>query len=463
MPRSPSVAKRQAGFLGKRNDREVSKGSEMTPTPRDLRILFQKSGNRCAFPGCKKVLVHPESDWDDPVVLSEVAHIVARSPDGPRGEHYLPLEDRDKYDNLILLCEEHHHIVDSQPHTYTVERLRQMKADHEKLMLEATGRAIESRGSLRDAQEYVHETLYSTLLPVLRMPRYIFGVPCKYNDSQERDAAKEIIAPDDTSEIYPFIIRGGMLFCFQNLRYKGGPFRKLVGDKKVKCYKARKWWDDPDRMRWFVSLLNRSLNKLTGRKGLNLDKKHRRYYFMPEEPGKPLEITYRPLTQSAATRQAVWQPITKKTGLPKRYWYHRAVALRFHQVTDQHWCLSIRPEMHVTKDGSTPLESESIGSRVTRKKARMYNFDLLREVQFWRDFLSDSQPRIILPFGKGQHIVISTTMMQAEIDWPGMPEEHQRPFKNVEYFDDLFSWAELARLETEYDEEEDDWEDWEDE
>jgi hypothetical protein len=293
------------------------------------------------------------------------------------------------------------------------------------------------------------------------MPRYVYSVPCKYNDLQERDAAREIILPDDKAEIYPFIIRGGNLFCFQNLRYKGGPFRNLADGRKVERYEARDWWADPDRMKWFVSLLNRSLNKLTGRKGLHLDWRHRRYYFMPEEPGKPLEISYRPLNQSTAARQVVWQPITKKTGEPKSYWYHRAVALRFHLVSDRHWCLSVRPEMHVTKDGAIPLESESIGRRVTRKKARMFNYDLLGEVQFWRDFLSDSQPRIILPFGKGQSILISTTMMQAEIGWPGMPEEHQRPFKNVEYFDDLFSWAALAHLDDEYGEDEE--EGWEDE
>jgi len=432
----------------------------MAPSQKDLKILFQRSGNRCAFPDCKRILVHPESDLDDPVVLSEVAHIVARSPDGPRGEYPLPLEERDKYDNLILLCEEHHHIVDTQPHTYTVERLRQMKSDHEKLILEATERAVKARGDSTSERRYVNETLHSTLLPVLRMPRYVYGVPCEYNDSQEREVAEKIVRPDDKAEMYPFIIRGGMLLCFQNLRYKGGPFRKLAGDKEIKRYLARKWWDDPDRMKWFVSLLNRSLNKLTGRKGLNLDKKHRRYYFTPEELGKPLEVSYRPLSQSITTRQVVWQPITKKTGLPKRYWYHRAVALKFHRVGNQHWCLSIRPEMHVTEDGITPLDPESIGSKVTRKKARMYNFDLLREVQFWRDFLSDSQPRIILPFGKGQHIIISTTMMQAEIAWPGMPEEYQESFKNVEYLDDLFSWAALQQLEAEYDEDDEEWEDW---
>ena len=51
-------------------------------TQADQRKLFQLSGNRCAFPGCPRSLVPPETALDDSVVLSEVAHIVARSPEG---------------------------------------------------------------------------------------------------------------------------------------------------------------------------------------------------------------------------------------------------------------------------------------------------------------------------------------------------------------------------------------------
>lgn len=304
------------------------------------------------------------------------------------------------------------------------------------------------------------ETLYSTLLPISEMPRYIYSVPCKYNDLQEREAAKEIIRPDDETEMYPFLIRSGRLFCFQNLNNSNGPFRKLVGNPKVERYEVQEWCDEPEYRKWFVTLLNRSLNKLTGRKGLHLDKIHQRYYFQPEKPGQILEISYRPLNKSIESRKVVWQPITKKTGKPKPYWFHLAVALKFHQVSERHWCLSIRPEMRVTKDGLNLLDSDKIGSRVTRKKSRMFNYGLLNEVNFWRNFLSNGEPRIILPFGKGQRIIVLSTMMQAEIEWPGIPEEYAKPFKNVEYEETLFSWAALARLEDEDVEKFDSWENW---
>lgn len=424
----------------------------MTISQKNTRLLYQRSGNRCAFPGCTKVLDEPATGQDEAVPLSEVAHIVASKPDGPRGRHWLPIEERDEYDNLILLCEEHHHIIDAQPQTYTVERLRQFKADHEARMRDATGRAVEQQAEVATERESISETLYSTLLPVLEMPKHVYTAPCDYGDLQEKEAAQHIIPSSGLSEMYPFILRGGLLVCFHDLQDKVGPFRSLVQDQRgqVARYDSRSWWVDPNRERWFVQLLNRSLNKLTGRKGLNWDRRHNRYYFQPKVLGEPREISYRPMNRATESRQVVWQPVTKKTGLPKPYWLHRAVSLRFERIARLEWCLSLRPEFHVTRDGRLPFDSERIGSKVTRKKAKMYNYDLLGEVHFWRDFLSNSQPRIIFPFGPGQHIVVSSTMAQAQIDWPGIPEEFARPFKNVEYEDDLFSMADLMALEDEH-------------
>jgi len=85
----------------------------------------------CAFPDCKKQLVIDETSTDDPSVIGEEAHIVARKKDGPRGEYPLDYDKRDKYDNLILLCSVHHKVIDDQTTKYTVEKLRDCKKKHE--------------------------------------------------------------------------------------------------------------------------------------------------------------------------------------------------------------------------------------------------------------------------------------------------------------------------------------------
>jgi hypothetical protein len=419
---------------------------------KELKALLQKSGNRCAFPNCGEALLLEGANADDPVILSKIAHIVAEGYDGPRGRYPLPLEERNKESNLLLLCGKHHDIIDNMPQLYTVERLRQMKEDHEALIRAATGDAI-SRHDQSERPSYIHETVFSTLFQVVELPLYVYAAPCDDEEAQQDEIRTRIVHPKDETEIYPYIIRGKELYTFQNLNYRGGPFQNLVNLEAVQRFPVREWWDDPVKSTWFTNLLNRALNKLTGRKGLQWDREHQRYYFQPDEPGKPKEVSYRPLNRAVETKKVVWQPVSKRTGEPRPYWLHRAVNLRFHRVSSAQWCFSIRPEFRVTKDSVVPEASEKVGSRVTRKKSHMFNYDLLGEVNFWRDFLSDSQPRIIFNFGKSQHAIISTTMIQTEINWPGIPEKFARPFKNIDYAEDLFSWAKLVGLEADLDHE----------
>lgn len=69
----------------------------------ELKLVLQKSGNICAFPGCRKLLTADASPSDRPVVLGDVAHIVGERPSGPRGNSPMSLDDRNKCENLILL------------------------------------------------------------------------------------------------------------------------------------------------------------------------------------------------------------------------------------------------------------------------------------------------------------------------------------------------------------------------
>ena len=373
----------------------------MTVPLREQRLLAQRSGNRCAFPACRRRLTAEASPPDQAVILGEIAHIIAESSDGPRGDASLSLADLNKYENLILLCNVHHQLIDDQYQTFTIERLRQMKQDHEAWVESTLGRGIDDPFRT-EIVPHLHETVYSTLLPVVRMPRFIYGGACELTDEV---AVAQKVGPVRSGEMAPFILRGGMLFTFQNLKDPDNPFSQLIGTGSCQQFVARRWWDDPDQTKWIMDLMNRALNKLTGRLGLRLDKAHARYYFQAQEAGQELSVDYRPLNKKKVSRNVVWQPKIRQTGQPRDYWYHRAVSLRFLRIRSDEWALSIRPELHITKDGFKTLPSEKIGSKVTRKKSRMFNYDLLGEVQFWRDFLSRSQPRITLSFGSNQDAI----------------------------------------------------------
>ena len=77
---------------------------------------------------CRVQVATSRTDADDPSVFGEEAHIVARSPGGPRAGQ---VTDPDGYDNLILLCSKDHKRIDDQATWYTVERLMAIKLAHE--------------------------------------------------------------------------------------------------------------------------------------------------------------------------------------------------------------------------------------------------------------------------------------------------------------------------------------------
>ena len=65
-------------------------------------------------------------------VVGEECHIVSAKRSGPRHVPSVHLTEFDAYDNLILLCRDHHKVVDDQRETYTAECLREMKKGHER-------------------------------------------------------------------------------------------------------------------------------------------------------------------------------------------------------------------------------------------------------------------------------------------------------------------------------------------
>lgn len=103
----------------------------MAITTLSRKLLWGRAASHCAMPSCRRTLAHQSDFTADAVLVGEEAHIVAKSPHGPRGESPLSPEQRDEYSNLILLCPTDHALIDKAPEDFSVNFLLDMKAGHE--------------------------------------------------------------------------------------------------------------------------------------------------------------------------------------------------------------------------------------------------------------------------------------------------------------------------------------------
>ena len=97
---------------------------------RNQNLLWAISGGRCEFEGCNRPL------YEDILTRKRynnayIAHIVADSPDGPRGDVERSPLLADDINNLMLMCDNHHRLIDTNIEEYPEYRLLEMKRKHE--------------------------------------------------------------------------------------------------------------------------------------------------------------------------------------------------------------------------------------------------------------------------------------------------------------------------------------------
>ncbi len=110
------------------------------PKQSTIKKLYGLSGNQCAAPRCNNQLVMIDEDTNKKTITSNVCHIEAASPNGPRYNQNMTNEERHHFNNLILLCSTCHIIIDKKDNEskYTVDLLKKWKIDHENKIRQIT-------------------------------------------------------------------------------------------------------------------------------------------------------------------------------------------------------------------------------------------------------------------------------------------------------------------------------------
>ncbi len=105
---------------------KMAKSKAREITVKTIKRLYALSGNKCAFPDCNVNLLSSESE----VNFSNICHIEAAESGGQRYNPNSNIDYRRSYENLILLCA-NHHLETNDVVKYTVSILQEMKKNHE--------------------------------------------------------------------------------------------------------------------------------------------------------------------------------------------------------------------------------------------------------------------------------------------------------------------------------------------
>ncbi len=104
----------------------------VTYIPEKIKLrLWGKAAGRCQYRGCNNAL------YVDGLTKAEfnsayIAHIVADSPNGPRGDEVQSEKLKSDESNLMLMCDVHHRLIDKGDVAgHPVELLTSMKSEHE--------------------------------------------------------------------------------------------------------------------------------------------------------------------------------------------------------------------------------------------------------------------------------------------------------------------------------------------
>lgn len=104
-------------------------------------LLWAVTAGRCEYAGCNKVL-HTDILTNKKCNSAYIAHIVGDEPTGPRGDVKRSKLLANDINNLMLLCDTHHRMVDEDEITYTEFSLLEMKRQHEERIKRITNIAL---------------------------------------------------------------------------------------------------------------------------------------------------------------------------------------------------------------------------------------------------------------------------------------------------------------------------------
>lgn len=246
--------------------------------------------------------------------------------------------------------------------------------------------------------DVISERLYCNLLPIERVPPYVYAAPIASSLYRSRsdgtralpskEALKEVIRQAQQSRERSFMpafrVFEDRVVTFHDLEAAENPLNAVIEpDAEIDVYPTEQLILDEDSRRVVISLLNMALSRHLNRAGLVIDTvKRDRYYFPPKNGGENV-ISWRPRKQNRASRTVAKAMIANGR---TQFWRHLGAYMKVIYLASRLY-IFIKPTWVLTRDGTSVLTGPDVGKRVIKWTGAERNLQVLFHVRFWTTVL----------------------------------------------------------------------------
>jgi len=249
----------------------------------------------------------------------------------------------------------------------------------------------------------VEEEIYSNLLPLIKMPEYVYFANKKSNYVDNQDIKlyfqKKGVFP---STFFKFKEWNKKLVTFEDLYDSNNLYSEIVELSSIYREPIDNWLKDSDKNRIVVELLNRELKHYAISKGMQYNNyKNKLFYPTTEDKRRhSWKGRYRKSTRIVASKMY-------SAELGRYIYVHVAFHPSFIQIGNEFF-MQIVPSFILTEDGKRPIIDSNAGRVITRLSYDKYNSNYLNTILFWVDELSNGECIKV-----SDHISISSKLFSA--------------------------------------------------
>lgn len=281
----------------------------------------------------------------------------------------------------------------------------------------------------------VTESLSCNLLPVERMPTYLYEAPVRtdiwlpQSDKTLRAPKKyELIgmvrkAQEDRGEAHPrvpaFRLLGDRVVTFHDLEEDESLLAPIVDQSAVSAIRVNEAIQDEDDRRVMISLLNMSLTRHLMARGLFVDETRASRYYFPPDNGKARVVWWKPLKKNS--KRTVTKPYLH--GDVIAHWLHQAAYIKVVFLASKFF-VQITPTWLLTQDGVQVKGGPEVGRVVIQWTGRERNLSVLYHVRFWTTILRRGPGPIISVRAGEQTMDVSTVPAFVEQQY-GIAADHK--------------------------------------